>query len=315
VREQRWLIRTERHDAAARLEQVMADVMLPYAVTATRAEPPGRVPSRLRRVQLGPLSMLECDTPAAFSGVSRDGTDRVVITLVTNGEQVVEQGDRTALLRPGDLFVVDGAQPGTCHIPVRVRACVLVVPRTAVAVPHMLPNKLSRTSPVARLLGDHMRALARDVAALPEAAARIAADATTELVQLVAANDEPDFDSRAVRVALLPQVRRHIERNLRDPALDPPRIAAANAISLRTLHAMFGATGESVGAFIRRRRLELSHDELLARPQLPVIDVARRWGFKSASHFSRVFKDAFGAAPQDLRRQAPATRTGSSVLQ
>jgi AraC-like DNA-binding protein len=320
VLEQRWVIDPERErDAAERLEDVMARVMLPYAVQPKRFDRRGRAPSVVRRVHFGGLSILECDAPDLFSGVSRvkprDATDRVLITLVTAGEQVVEQAGQMALLRPGDLFVVDGAQPGTCHIPERVQACVLVVPRAVVAIGDVLPDKISGTSPVGRLLGDHLRALARDVAALPEATARIAARATAELVQVVAAADEPDLDSQALRVALLPQVRRYIERHLGDPDLSPSSVAAANAISLRTLHAMFSATGESVGACIRRRRLESSRDELLARPDLPVIDVARRWGFKSPSHFSRSFKQMYAVAPQDLRAQAPLTRRPSSVVQ
>jgi AraC-like DNA-binding protein len=118
-----------------------------------------------------------------------------------------------------------------------------------------------------------------------------------------------------VRVALLPQVRRHIERHLGDADLSPSSIAAANAISVRTLHAMFGNTGESVSAFIRRRRMESSRDDLCARPHASIIDIAWRWGFKSPSHFSRVFKETFGAAPHELRGHAPLTRTASSVLQ
>lgn len=304
--ERRWVIDAEREaDAAERLEQLMASLMVPYAVRVKRGDRHGRPPSELRHVRFGGLSIVEADVPDLFSGItlagSQDAADRLVVTLVTEGEQVVEQGGRMALLRPGDLFVVDGAEHGTCHIPVRVRACVLVVPRAVVGVDAPLPGKVPRSSPVGKLLGDHMRLLARDIAALPEAAARIAASAAGELVQLVAMTDAPDLDSRALRVALLPQVRRYIERHLTDHEMSPSSIAAANAISVRTLHAMFATTGESVSAFIRRRRLESSRDDLLARPQLPVIDIARRWGFTNPSHFSRAFKQTFGAAPQHVR--------------
>jgi AraC-like DNA-binding protein len=302
---ERWVIDAEADThAPERLQALMADVMLPYSVRGKAMDRRGRRPLELRRVRFGSLAMLESDVPDLFSGDSRapcaDTPARLVITLVTDGAQAIEQAGRQAHLQPGDLFIVDGAQPGTCRIASRVRACMLVVPRALVPIAGPLPGKLSRASPVGRLLGDYMRLLARDLASLPEAAASIAADSCAELVRLVATTEQPSLDSRAVRVALLPQVRRYIERHLADPELAPSTIAAANAISLRTLHAMFAPTGESVRAFIRRRRLQCSRDDLLDRPDLPVIDVARRWGFKNPSHFSRVFKEEFGMAPRDV---------------
>jgi AraC family transcriptional regulator, positive regulator of tynA and feaB len=73
----------------------------------------------------------------------------------------------------------------------------------------------------------------------------------------------------------LPQVRRYIERQLADPDLSLSAIA--NAISVRTLQAMFAATGECVSGYIRRRRLEGSRDELIDRQDRAVIDISRNW--------------------------------------
>jgi len=36
-----------------------------------------------------------------------------------------------------------------------------------------------------------------------------------------------------------------------------------------------------------------------------VTDIAFRWGFTDAAHFSRVFKRAFGATPSEIRNAAP----------
>ncbi len=41
---------------------------------------------------------------------------------------------------------------------------------------------------------------------------------------------------------------------------------------------------------------------LLARSNYNVNEIAALCGFASAFHFSRVFKDAFGQAPRDLKR-------------
>jgi AraC family transcriptional regulator, positive regulator of tynA and feaB len=144
--------------------------------------------------------------------------------------------------------------------------------------------------------------LVRELATLPAAAVSIAARATLELVQLVTARESAPPDSAPLRVALFPQVRRHIERSLHDPELTPSRIAEANAISVRTLHAMFANTGESVSDYVRRHRLERSREALLSQPDAAVIDISGKWGYNYASHFARAFKAEYGIAPQELRR-------------
>jgi AraC-like DNA-binding protein len=49
-----------------------------------------------------------------------------------------------------------------------------------------------------------------------------------------------------------------------------------------------------------------SYRELTAPRSLPrrVSEVAVRWGFENPSHFNRLFKAAFGAAPTEVVRQA-----------
>jgi AraC-like DNA-binding protein len=303
-----WVIDAETLDASRRMQTVMAETMVPFSIDA---QPVGRIrpsPCIVRRAQFDGLSILDCDVPDVFSvnTYAPDGakSDLLVVTLVTAGREIVEQGGRQATLEPGDMFVVDAALPGTCHIPSRIHTVTLVIPKPLVSMRGPLPDKLPAQSPVARLLGDYMSLLVRELAALPAAAVSVAAKATLELVQLITASDCPSADSAPLRVTLLPQVRRYIERNLRDPELTPSRIADANAISLRTLHAMFASTGESVSDYVRRHRLERSREALLSQPDAAVIDIAGQWGYKNASHFARAFKAEYGFPPHELRALA-----------
>jgi AraC-like DNA-binding protein len=308
----RWVIDAEVMGASNRMQSVMAETMVPYTVETHPVTRQGRSPCVVQRAQFGCLSLLDCDVPDVFSGRTQvvDGTssDVLLFSLTTAGQQVVAQDDRQAVLEPGDIFVVDSAHPGICYIPSRIHSCTLVVPKELVSIRGPLPDKLPASSPIARLLGGYLRLLVRELAALPAAAVSVAARATLELVQLAAASDSPEPDTLPLRVALLPQVRRYIERRLADPDLSPSSIADANAISVRTLHAMFAATGESVSSYIRRRRLEGSRDELIGRLDRAVIDISRSWGFKNASHFARAFKAEYEMAPHELRRSAIAAQ-------
>jgi AraC-like DNA-binding protein len=92
----------------------------------------------------------------------------------------------------------------------------------------------------------------------------------------------------------------YIDVNLHDPKLTPSVIAAAHAVSVRTLYSAGNGLGMTLGGYIRHRRLARSYDELLFGAD-PVSVVARRWGFASPAHFGRVFQDRYGMPPSRLR--------------
>jgi AraC-like DNA-binding protein len=80
-------------------------------------------------------------------------------------------------------------------------------------------------------------------------------------------------------------------------------IAAAHFISKRYLFALFSGQGSTVSAHIRDLRLEHCRQDL-ADPALAgqaVGMIGTRWGFSSAAHFSRVFRDAHGIPPGEYR--------------
>ena len=108
-------------------------------------------------------------------------------------------------------------------------------------------------------------------------------------------------DRHRVRLA---QIDGYIWRNLGDPRLSPPVVAAANHISLRYLHRIFSDEhGQTIGAFIREARLQRCRRDL-ADPLLAswsIERIARRWGFTDLASFSRTFKQALGVAPSTYR--------------
>ncbi|WP_081467111.1 helix-turn-helix domain-containing protein [Burkholderia ambifaria] len=65
-------------------------------------------------------------------------------------------------------------------------------------------------------------------------------------------------------------------------------------------------TVTTVGRWIRDRRLKVCYRELCAAAGTKTVtDVAYRWGFNDAAHFSRTFKQAFGVSPRSLRVSSP----------
>ena len=99
------------------------------------------------------------------------------------------------------------------------------------------------------------------------------------------------------------RVRLRIERDLRDPALSPSRVAARLRMAPRYLRAIFAASNETVSAYILRRRLEECARELAdpQRRRTSITEIAFGWGFNSAPHFTRSFRERFGMSPRQYR--------------
>jgi AraC-like DNA-binding protein len=60
------------------------------------------------------------------------------------------------------------------------------------------------------------------------------------------------------------------------------------------------ATGETIGAFLRRRKMEHAR-KLLAETGLSVAEVASQVGYASAPHFAVTFKKTWGVTPTACR--------------
>ncbi|MFE9445143.1 AraC family transcriptional regulator [Streptomyces sp. NPDC006602] len=148
---------------------------------------------------------------------------------------------------------------------------------------------------------------------------RSALDLVTVLVmELLAKESGPEAsDGSRVGSETLTRIKEFIEANLTDPDLSPQSIALAHHVSVRYLHKLFQNDGTTVSQWMRQRRLNLSRQELsrTGNQRLTVAAVARRSGFTSPSHFSRVFRDAYGMSPSEWQActwsvlESPITET------
>jgi AraC-like DNA-binding protein len=103
------------------------------------------------------------------------------------------------------------------------------------------------------------------------------------------------------KAELYEQVLLFIERELENVALDPVLIAQRHGCSLRALQALFAERGSTVAGTIRHQRLERCRAELQGRQADRIGQVAQRWGFTDAAHFSKLFKSAYGQSPRIFR--------------
>lgn len=97
------------------------------------------------------------------------------------------------------------------------------------------------------------------------------------------------------------RVLAHIDAHLSEP-LDLPCLAGVAHFSPFHFHRLFAAwMGETLGDYLRRRRVEVAGVKLLSQPRLTVLQAALDVGFGSSEAFSRAFKSHFGTSPSGWR--------------
>ncbi len=289
-----------------------------------------RFDAELRHLQLGAATFLGTSFPSARfkrDDVRVRRSDRAImhLTLTLEGvQQFAQPGESTVEFRPGDLSLVSSSHPYDTRA-LGVRSAGQDEPRfSALGLDFpaaLLPLRLQRlrpllgrahrpTSGTALLIPDFLRSLDRQAAGIgPAAADRIG----LVVIDLVSAwlteelEQEDALSPETRRRALVENVRAFVRRNLHDPELTPGVLAAAHHVSVSYLHRVFTeeSGGETVAAWIRRRRLEQAHRDL-ADPALrgtPVHVLAARCGIPRPDDFSRAFRTAYGLSPRDHRRQ------------
>lgn len=119
--------------------------------------------------------------------------------------------------------------------------------------------------------------------------------------------------SRRQRVAArrMTDIQNYILMNLADPELSFDRVAANCGISPRYLCYVLKANETSFSKLLWSNRLAKARDLLLSPStrDYPVHEIAYMSGFKSAAHFSRTFKAAFGCPPRQFRKAASTKET------
>ncbi|MDB6044659.1 MAG: helix-turn-helix protein [Gammaproteobacteria bacterium] len=275
---------------------------------------------RLTRTQVGEIRLAEARSEPAIVRHSRQHVARTrealfMLCLQLDGVSVNRQQGREAVLRFGDFHLLDSSRPYEVSFQQPNRMLVLSIPHPELA--RRMPNPesvvgiaVSGRSGVAGLLSSllcnfwQQRRSGDETFLSPrfsEAILDLIASAYASITSIA-----PEGSS--IAIARRQQIRSYIETHLHDPALTPGSVAAAVHLSPRRLHQLFEADGETVGAYILRRRLEECARAMADASQRSrtVTEIAFLHGFNNASHFGRVFRERYKSTPSDYRRRTTA---------
>lgn len=302
------------------LKYALDDLVAPGDIRSRHGAPFSLAGSRL----VGGGVMLEVTVQAGtevrheHSHLSALDSDDVLATLVLEGGGGVTQGSVDLPFQAGDVFYRKARLPSAVRIDHDCRLLLLRFSFSRFNAGHrskfsdFIPALSKRDSPLRRMLWTYVEQV---LPSLADGGIDMVAHAEQAFVSLLSAvyaeaqqaAPEHAKSKRAVRWDVLVST---LDTLMFEPDLSVARLSRALGVSARLVHSLFQANGHRYGIYLLEKRLERARADLF-NPQhaaLSVADIAYRAGFNNPSHFSRSFKQRYGAPPaqyrQDLRRQA-----------
>ncbi|MFJ5546268.1 helix-turn-helix domain-containing protein [Streptomyces sp. NPDC093225] len=313
-----------RRDRFEWFRDTVSDELMPFSMdTGDRTNFRARITDlELGATRVSTFTFSPVTSRRTAADIRRGDPEDYQLAWVRRGSLKISQRDvRSVITGAGDFALTsssmplknDGSSPdGLASV------SVLKIPRSALAlrperVDSLLAQPIRGDRGTAAVFRSFLSTLLAQGATCqrPELAAMesIAVDlATACLAQQLGRPQDAPAEARAQE--MLQRIIRFVDTNLGDSELTPRAVADHHNISLRTLYNLFQDQPMSVAARIRHGRLEGAR-QALERPESSgraVQTVALRWGFTSATGFSRAFREAYGVTPTEHRAAALVAR-------
>ncbi len=205
---------------------------------------------------------------------------------------------------PGDIHIFDMGQEYAGYYEEGEKLSVYIPYDMIGYDPSIDPNQihLPCASHVGRVLRSYLISLFDSVQDVSLCQARILEDGLVRLVEsIIKANPLNALTSECFSVARHNAMVRFIDDHIAEPDLNADKLCRSFGASRATIYRDFAKVG-GVSNFIKSRRLQRAYRDLATGSDVSgfVGKVAEQWGFASQSHFSRMFKEAFGVTPRNV---------------
>jgi len=240
-----------------------------------------------------------------------DGTDDLVLTIITSGNTRASQRGRDIELSPGQAVLQSSAEVGNMAVPVSPsRFFGLRLPRRALTAlgsdpEEMMMRALSANTEALRLLAFYVRELDDGYQlATPELIGAVVTHLTDLGALIIGANRDGTAvaEDRGLAVARLAAIKADVSRNLGFD-LTLPAVAARLKLTPRHVQRLFEHAGSTFSEFVLGQRLARAH-RLLTDSQhndSTIGSIAFESGFGDLSYFNRTFRRHYGATPSEIR--------------
>ncbi|WP_052668758.1 helix-turn-helix domain-containing protein [Nitriliruptor alkaliphilus] len=292
-------------------EEVL-DRFLPLDVTAVDAS---RFTARISDVTIGDMAVvgIDADPQHVRRGrreVARSEGGDWYLLVQEAGSAVVHAGDRSVEMSPGDVVVLDTAQPYVLDFPAHFRQTCVVIPRAWLdtSTDRRHGAALPRDAPATRAMRDLCQVVARHGPDLPVATSRHLIEAMVDVCRAALTPVSPT----SLRESRLQALLHVIGVGSADPGFAPAAAAREMSLSIRYVHELLKPTGRSFGEHVRDVRLDRAVRMLTtpAMGDVTIAEIAYRAGFSDVSTFNRAVHQRYRTTPSAIRSRA---RTASST--
>ncbi|RYF30139.1 MAG: helix-turn-helix domain-containing protein [Comamonadaceae bacterium] len=232
--------------------------------------------------------------------------DDLWIGYMREGEGVISQGGRQAVLKSGDMALYDAARPFEFSLAAKSIYLVRlprnsILQRFAIAermTARLIDNSRPGVLPLRSMLFEAATTeFDRSRPAVPEQFSRTVLDLLAVTLEMQLGNDEVP-----VRRDLHGRLMAYVHQHLGDTDLSLQSLADAHHVSSRTVTRAFAAHDQTAMGAVWQARLDASRSALVEGRCRSVTEAAFDHGFSDVSHFGRAFRKAFGCAPHTLIR-------------
>lgn len=237
----------------------------------------------------------------------QDPNEAFLLALMKSGTGHLSQSGRSTHVNNGDIVLYDAERPFSYELAPE-SVLLLRIPRKQLLYRAPLAERYTAVrfrddKPVTGLLSNMISemALINSTDDMDQTSRALLASSLLDLLGVaIQVQMAGDTTASHLRNRQLEQAKKFIESRLDDPLLTVSSIANAVRVSDRTLMRIFAESGITPMRWVWRRRLEAAYSALQEGRVRRVTEAAFRYGFSDMSHFSRMFKVAFGHSPKEL---------------
>ncbi len=230
--------------------------------------------------------------------------------LLLSGNYRLEQNGREVLLQPGDMTIYDATRPHQIHCYREASNLIyLAIPRAKLRnrvadIDRCTALRIPGTNGIGFVAANFMHTFATQADQLQTHEFSSLFDQTLDLLALAVTSVRPvNVNLSRSRAASINTIKTFIEQNLQNTGLDTYYIAQHAGLSARYINKLFEEEGTSLIRYVWKRRLENCSKDIKnpVYTNQRMSDIAFRWGFNDAAHFSRAFKKQFGSSPSEYK--------------
>jgi len=296
-----------------------------YYLGDYRIEAGANIAVRADRKAVGACSVIKLSSrnrlffKRTWQHIREDATDVVVLWFVRRGGLRIDYSGASIAAVAGDFAITRSTTPFAIECETDADGVHEVL--HAIVPSHLFRQFLHRElkAGVAVRAGEHALALAETVLAglfangdllSEESQQRLLDGALAVVAEVVGAREDCLQVRPSLREERLREVLRYIDVHLCDPNLSAAMVARGCGISPRYLSALLREHGTSFSERVWGDRVRAAGRWLAASTpaDISIAEVAFRVGFKSAAHFSRMFKRTYGRGPREYRNECQQQR-------